>query len=151
MVVTGLLSYSVLAAVTLTTVELLSAMEWLSHRAATNRPLQFQILVAMGLWFLVQAGVFTVIGYAMRSQLEAGLLRPRSFLVSGGLCLLAGMTVFVSTCCLFFAITGNLGTELVPRWLLLASLLPFGFAAISRLAAIEVVRSRQWTSLDIAD
>jgi len=154
MVGTCLLGYLVFTAVTLTTAHLLAVagVGPSTGNLAVNLALRLRMLASLGVFFLVNTGVFTLIGYAMRSQLEAGLLRPRSIVAAGGFCVLAALTAFFTGWGLLLTMSGidaATSLALLPRWLLLAGLTPLGFAAVCRLAAIEVVRSRPWTSLEI--
>lgn len=153
---TCLLCYLVLGVVTLTSFHILavSGMSPTSGNLSNHFTLRLRTIASLGCWFVVNVGVFTLIGYAMRSQVEKGLLRPRSFLAAGGLCALAALTVFVTGWLFLLYMPGiapDLSFSLLPRWLLLAGLAPLGCAVVSRLAAIEVVRSRPWTSLEIDD
>jgi len=151
-----LLCYMVLATVTLGTSHLLAVagVGPSTGNLSTHLVLRLRTLASLGGFFLVNVGVFTLIGYAMRSQMEEGLLRPRSIIAAGGFCLLAALTAFVTAWGFLLSMPGidaATGLALLPRWLVLAGLTPLGFAAVCRLAAIEVVRSRPWTSLEIDD
>ena len=151
-----LLSYVVLGVVTLTTFHLLARVGVgpSSGSLSCHVALRLRMIASLASWFVVNVGAFTLIGNAMRSQVEAGLLRPRSFLLAGGLGALAALTVLATGWGFLLSLPGidpETSLALLPRWLVLAGLTPLGLATVARLAAIEIVRSRPWTSLDIVD
>jgi len=115
--------------------------------------LRIRFVFALGCWFVANVAVFTLISHAMCRQLETGLLRPRSWRVTSGLCVLAALTVLGTGWGFLLIVPIDFGESLtlLPRWLVLACLTPLGFAALARLAAIEVVRSRPWDSLILDD
>jgi hypothetical protein len=124
-----------------------------AHRISAEHGLRFRLMVALGVWMSVAIGLFVLIGHAMRDQLEEGLLRPRSWRTAGVLSLLAVVIVF--SCgggfLLMMPIDAWAVSRLLPSWILAALATPLIFAIVARLAAIEAVRSRPWTSLDISD
>ncbi|MFV1965855.1 MAG: hypothetical protein ACC628_10560 [Pirellulaceae bacterium] len=153
---TCLLGYTVLGVVTFTAVHFLAlvGVDPGSGNRSGQFALRLRMTASLGGWFVVNSGAFTLIGYAMRSQVEAGLLRPRSFLVTGGLCALTALTVLVTGWGFLLSLPGidlGISLALLPRWVVLAGLTPLGFVIVARLAAIEMVRSKPWTSLDIDD
>lgn len=148
-----LFAYFVLSVLTLTTFHLV-AVAGIGPRSADlsgNLALRLRVVAALGGWFVINAGIFTLIGYAMRYQVEAGLLRPRSLLVTAALCLLSASTVLLTGWgfLLSLPIEPATSVDLLPRWLVLAGLTPLGCAVVSRMAAIEWARCRPWTSLEI--
>jgi hypothetical protein len=155
MILTCLLCYTALAVVTLTATRFLPvAGVGPSVRSLTaHSALGLRVVVAFGAWFIVHVGVFTLIGYAMRSQVEAGLLKPRTLFAAAGFCVLSALTVLLSSWAFLLSlpIDPAAAFELLPRWLIMAGLTPLGFAVLSRIAAIEAARSRPWTSLEIDD
>ena len=80
---TVLFFYSVLSVVTIAIVELLAIT--IGHRHAGHFPvdlaIRVRVIVSMGLFIVINFGVFTLLGYAMRTQMETGLLQPRSICV----------------------------------------------------------------------
>jgi len=148
-----LLSYTILCVVAFATVDVLAAagMGGAVARASRDFAVRTRLCGAMGLFFVINAGVFTLIGAAMRTQMETGLLRPRSMIATSGLCLLASASVFFTGWGLLWITLLDPGASfaLLPRWFVLAGVTPFGFAVVSRLAAMDVARSRPWTSLQL--
>lgn len=151
-VVASLLFYTILSVVTISACHLLAnAGLGLNPARGSQLSVLIRVVLALGCWFVVNCAVFTLLGYAMRHQLEIGIFRPRSWLIAGGLCVMAAVTAFGSGLgfLLLMPIDPDLITTLLPRWLLMAGMTPLGFAAASRIAAIENVRSRPWDSLVI--
>lgn len=104
-------------------------------------------------WMSVGIGLFALIGQAMRDQLTAGLMQPRSWWTAGVLSLLAAAIVL--TCGGGYLLTMPIDAAtvdlLIPRWILAALATPLLFAILARLAAVDAVRSRPWTSLVIEE
>lgn len=108
-------------------------------------------MLAFLLFFPLNSGIFTLMGYAMRTQMETGLLKPRSFFKAGGLCLMAvAFVLFTSWGALWIITLDPLESlALLPRWSLLAGFSSIGLAVYSRFTAIQLTRSKPWTSLQI--
>ncbi len=152
---TSLLFFTLLSVVTLGGVHVLSVagIGPSANRVSLEFALQVRFIVALGCWFIANVAVFTLISHAMCRQLEAGLLQPRSWRVASGLCVLAALTVFGTGWgfLLIAPIDFGISLTLLPGWLAVTCLTPLGFAVLARLAAIEAVRSRPWSSLILDD
>ena len=152
-VATFFLYYTILIVVTVGIHQLLAiaGLDPSGGRGAWLTAIKVRVIIAMGCWFVVNVAIFTMIGHAMCRQLETGILRPRSWLVTGGLFATATFTAFGSGLgfLLIMPIDPGLIPTLLPRWQLLTVIAPLGFVAVSRLVAIAMVRSRPWESLVI--
>lgn len=126
--------------------------DFLESRSGVNVLIGIRVVAALGIWESVSVGLFVLIGPAMSRQLETGLLRPRSWLQVGVISLLAVTTVFACGAGFLsmMPISAADVTRLLPRWLLLALVTPPIFVMLGRLAAVEALRSRPWTTLDIS-
>lgn len=128
-------------------------VDYLLVGRAFKSAIQLQIVFAIGLFFITNIFIFTLIGHAMCRQFEAGLLRPRSWLVSGGLCALAALTTLGTGWgfLLLLPLDSSTVSEFLPRWFVFAGFVSAGFVAVARFVALEAERSRPWNSLSIED
>jgi hypothetical protein len=125
--------------------------ENLTPLSQQNRGFLLRVAASLIVLMPVNAFVFSLLGHGLRAEMMTDRLRVRSWWRIAVLCVLgcsaAGLSGWAFVANLLRA-TGP-HWELMPRWLILAGLVPFAMVFIARMAALEKQQSDPWAQLEI--